>query len=264
MCARLGVRVAYAQAYHHQGNGRAETAGHQVMDKIRKLVVDRSVEGVSWVELLPKALRLIHDTPGETGLSPYKILFGRHRGLAGLPYKPDFEVEDAHQYFGRMESQDRWVADRLNQIHAEAAKQANKGRKEPPPLVEGSKVWFRPEPRGGDDKLDVPWKGPAVVVKRVSEQGYVISLKRGVEHEAHRSQLRPHVEDTFSGDPFPLYYFSAKGKPLEAAPDEWEVEKILDHRKTTRGWEFKVQWKGFGPRESRWEPAHHFCPQYNE
>lgn len=74
----------------------------------------------------------------------------------------------------------------------------------------------------------------------------------------------PHVDDEFSEDPFPLYYFSAKGKPLEAGVDEWEVEKILDHRRSARGWEFKVQWKGFAPSESRWEPVHHFFPQYNE
>jgi len=31
MCAAQGVRVAYGQAYHHQANGRAESAGQQVL-----------------------------------------------------------------------------------------------------------------------------------------------------------------------------------------------------------------------------------------
>ena len=40
MCAALGVRVAYGQAYHHQANGRAEAAGQQVIRCLRKLIAD--------------------------------------------------------------------------------------------------------------------------------------------------------------------------------------------------------------------------------
>jgi hypothetical protein len=36
MCAMLGVRQAYAQAYHHPANGRAEVAGAQLQKRLRK------------------------------------------------------------------------------------------------------------------------------------------------------------------------------------------------------------------------------------
>ena len=65
MCANLGIRHAYSQAYHHQANGRAEMAGQILLERLRKLQDKR---GVVWVELLPMVLDRYHDIPGESGL----------------------------------------------------------------------------------------------------------------------------------------------------------------------------------------------------
>ena len=66
LASGLGVRQAFSQAYHHQANGRAEMAGQQLMEKLRKMHAD---EGINWAESLESALRVIHDTPGITGLT---------------------------------------------------------------------------------------------------------------------------------------------------------------------------------------------------
>ncbi len=73
MCATLGIRQGFSQAYHHQANGRAEMAGQQILEKLRKMLVGGNF---CWVELLPAALDRIHDTPGESGLSLYQIVLG--------------------------------------------------------------------------------------------------------------------------------------------------------------------------------------------
>ena len=49
LCAHLGIRVAYGHAYHHQGNGRAERAGLQIFDRLKKLTVDQRTHKVTWV-----------------------------------------------------------------------------------------------------------------------------------------------------------------------------------------------------------------------
>ena len=49
MCAALGVRVAYGQAYHNQANGRAEVAGQQVIRCLRNLIADEEEEDAVWV-----------------------------------------------------------------------------------------------------------------------------------------------------------------------------------------------------------------------
>jgi hypothetical protein len=63
LCASLGIRVAYAQAYHHQANGRVERAGQQIMEILRKMHTDKK----NWVEALPQVVYRIHDVKGESG-----------------------------------------------------------------------------------------------------------------------------------------------------------------------------------------------------
>ena len=95
MCARLGIRQSFSQAYHHQANGRAEMAGQQLMERIRKIQIQ---EKIPWVESLPYIVDRIHDTPGETGFYPFQILFGRDRPLASIPYSPHKDCEDAQLF----------------------------------------------------------------------------------------------------------------------------------------------------------------------
>ena len=103
LCAHLGIRVAYGHAYHHQSNGRAERAGLQIIDRLKKLKTDHGHKSLSWVEVLPQLVDRLHDTPGESGYSPYEILFGRERHLASVPYEPPRENEDASQFVARQE-----------------------------------------------------------------------------------------------------------------------------------------------------------------
>ena len=163
MCAAHGVRVAYAQPYHHQAKGWAERAGQQLRDKLKKLITDHEEPLCNWVELLPKALRLIHDTPGEHGLSPYEIVFGRHRPLGGMPYRPVRETFGATTFLKLMDDLRQVAAERMNKIHEKRAKSVNAHRRDPPPLKVGDTVWYRPEPKGGRDKLEPHWKGPGRV-----------------------------------------------------------------------------------------------------
>ena len=56
--------------------------------------------------------------------------------------------------------------------------------------------------------------------ERVDSNSYVVEVAQGMMKEAHRSQLKPHMEDTLSETPLPLYYFSGKAAPLELGPYE--------------------------------------------
>ena len=92
MAGSLGIRQAFSQAYHHRANGRAERAGQQLMEVLRKV---HNEEKINWVAALPIALHRTHDIIGRTGLSPYQILFGRDRPMANAPYGSAKECEDA-------------------------------------------------------------------------------------------------------------------------------------------------------------------------
>ena len=97
--------------------------------------------------------------------------------------------------------------------------------------------------------------GPGIVHKRVGEHSYIIQVKRGETTEAHRSQLRRHIPDSYVSNPTPLYYYSGKAPDLSVEPDQWAVEKIMEHRVRPDGVkEFLVKWEGVEDKENTWEP----------
>ena len=198
MCSRLGIRLAHSQAHRHQGNGRAEVAGRVIQDILRKLCLDSTM---NWVEALPRALRVQHDMVDPiTGLSPYEILFGRERSLAGLPWEPRLRCPEAEAFFSHMEEVDRRVSELLNEEHAKLARRLNADRSEDTPLQEGDWVWYlRPKSVGGA-KLQTYWQGPFKVLEKVGERSYRLRTPQGEEFDAHRDQLKPCV----GGGPGPL------------------------------------------------------------
>ena len=164
----------------------------------------------------------------------------------------------------RMRQLDQMVANSLNELHAKRWAQINSKRRDPPPFEVGAKVWYRPEPQPGRDKLAPRWKR-GVVVSRVGRDSYEVDLGPSTQ-SAHRSQLKPHVDDEFSTSPLPLFYFSGKATPVEVGPDDWIVEKIADHRINvkTGEHEFLVQWKDWDPADLQWQPWRKFFQLCNE
>ena len=134
----LGVRHARAQDYHHASNGRAEVAGQQLTEVLRKL----HIEGLTnWVDALPQVIDRIHDMKGESGLSPYQILFGRGRPLGNVPYSPEMEWEDAGQFFKNRVDMDIRVATVMNALHEREAERINKDRRQCSVFKVCDKVW---------------------------------------------------------------------------------------------------------------------------
>jgi len=92
------------------------------------------------VEALPRALRYIHDRVGVAGISPYKLPIGRDRPVAGLPYTPERECLDAHDYFNHLEELDTMVADQMDGDHLMAQRRNNAGIKKRPAFYVGDQV----------------------------------------------------------------------------------------------------------------------------
>ena len=260
LCSLLGIRQAFSQAYHHQANGRVERAGQQLLEILRKLHAEQKI---NWVEALPQTTDRIHDVRGEGGLSPYEILFGRERPLAGIPYTPPRECEDALQFFNRMTEIDRKISETLNNLHKIQAQRTNQHRKDLEPLKLGDIIWYK-RPENSGNKIDSRWIGPGVVKAREGERSYLIEIKPGVQMKAHRSFLKPYTEPEVQGRGVPLYFYRRTEPEEDAMPDEWEVEKIVAHRKRGGEWEFLTKWEGYSEGEETWEPAKNFIHRISE
>ena len=99
-------------------------------------------EGLTWVDFLPQILDRIHDNPGGGRAQPLPNPFGRERPLAGVPYQPPVECEDAVAFFERKKVVDRAVAKLLNEKHLKKEVWVNRSRAQPPPFLVGDLVWY--------------------------------------------------------------------------------------------------------------------------
>ena len=149
---------------------------------------------ICWVEALPRALRILHDSPDPVSqLSPYEIVFGRERAMAGLPWSPARLCWEAQHFFEHMKEVDERVPRALNEAHKDVAEKINARRRGRPPYVVGEWVWYlRPQSVGGA-KLKSWWQGPFKVCQRVGSSSYRLRTPQGQEFDAHADQLKPCV-----------------------------------------------------------------------
>ena len=218
MCAKLGIRQMFSPAYHHQANGRVEVCGQQLLERLRKL---NARESVNWVEVLPMVVDRYHDTPGESGLTPYQIVFGRERSFGNLPYEMSNENEDARTFFERMRTIDQRVADVLNRRHTLRARSINKGKPQHPMFNVGELVWYR-RPEKSGTKLDSRWLGPCKITKKVAEHTYEIQVGEHRWMRAHNTFLKPHVVDSAWGAPVSRYFHQRTKMNRKWVPKEGE------------------------------------------
>ena len=261
LCGCLGIRQAFAQAYHHQANGRAEVAGKELQRKLR--VLHEEVPGLTWVEALPIAIQKIHDSPGEGGLSPYEIVTGRTRNLAGVPLPVTREAQDAIDFLQKQDCIGAQVADILNDRHARNAIRLNAQKPELEEFKIGDLVWFRRPPSLTADKALPRWVGPCPVVGRTGQRSYRVEIKPGVLQSAFRNQLKRFRNDTPEGESFPLHFFRLTPQEEFGHEDEWQVEKILRHKISKNGMVFFTKWEGYPVSEATWEPVNHFFHRYS-
>ena len=122
MCSLMGIHHAKSVAYLSRSNGRAEVAGRQLFEKLRKSHITNPHR--NWFEEMWPALKAHHDTPPPGGLSPHQILFGRDPLGRGLPLSVDGMALDAKEFFARQEATARDIRQQLEKEHAERQKSA--------------------------------------------------------------------------------------------------------------------------------------------
>jgi hypothetical protein len=251
LCSRLGITQCYSQAHWPRANGRAERAGQQLFEVLKKL---NETEGINWVHALPRTLLQIHDTVGPTGLSPYQIVFGRHRNALGIPYPPTRSCEDAEAFLDRMLDLDTTIARELNKIHDKSEAHFNKRRSRRSAFNINDKVWLLvPKTLASSHKIEKRWNGPMTVTHRVGESSYILTDSTGHTHDAQLSQLKPYMEESIQYENSMALEFHTPHKPILPP---FQVGSIIDHRCDTQNTpEFLVHWANRDIKESTWERA---------
>ncbi|KAI2662624.1 Retrotransposon-like protein 1 [Labeo rohita] len=224
----------------------------------------------SWSQQLSMVEYAHNSLPvSSTGLSPFEC---------SLVYQPpifpslesEVAVPSAHAFVQRCHRTWTRARETLLQVGARTKAKADRHRSRPPVYVVGSKVWLSTKNiplRSVSNKLAPKFIGPFPVTKIISPVAVRLKLPpvyRRIHPVFHVSKIKP-------------VFFARINPPVPVPPPPrlvdgettYSVNRILDSRRRGRGYQYLVDWEGYGPEERSWVPArdildHSLIDDYNQ
>ena len=248
----LQVEIKLSSAYHLQTDGQTERV-NQVLEQYLRCSINYHQN--NWVDLLPLAEFAYNNTiQDSTKQTPFFVNYGHH---------PRF---DQFQLYTSKNLAAEDLATRLLEIQKdtkikllEAQKcqkqNADKSRKQHPPIHVGDKVWLlhrNLKTHRPSDKFDYRRLGPFSIIKQVNEVAYRLELPPSMKIHPifHVSLFELYKDSTIPGR------LQAPPPPIEVdGAEEFEVSEILDSRINRRKLDYLVHWQGYEVHERTWERA---------
>ena len=220
---------------------------------------------VEWDQLLPLAEFACNNAVNaSTGLTPFFVVYGRHpcTPAHGISELQD-TVPAAAEFLETIQNATKVAKDSLTCTKANQEKYANQKR-QPLTFQEGdlvllSSAHIHPSLRSvkTSKKLTPRFIGPFTIVQRISETSYKLNLPESFKMHPvfHVSLLKPYTEpSTYPGRP-PI--LPSPPSIIVENEEEYEVERILNHRNRRNRKEYLVKWKGYPEYDASWEPESH-------
>ncbi len=231
--------------YHPESNGRVERVNKDIGKHLRMLL---ATSGNDWKDLLPRVQFIINNTQKEVlgGLTPAEVVFGRDQRaldqtlLATLPDRPSWQGT----------GQIRIIAAITEAI---VKTKVQDDLKVPEAAAEWPAYVLVEYPGGKPpSKLTPRFRGPMRFVGPASDTVppatfLVEDLLTKNVLQIHGTRMKPWKgpEDATLLRKFALW----------DSPDEFEIERIVEHRRGDHGLQFRVRWAGYEPAEDSWLPT---------
>ena len=251
LCKSIGSQQRLSTAYHPQTDGQTERV-NRVLEDMLRMYVNRSQ--TDWDEKLACAEFAVNNSEHvSTGTTPFFLNYGYHPYLP-VSLLPNHRVLGATAFAQRMQ---RLIAEARREHRVATQRQAQyaNSKRRDVQFAEGDWVLLSSKNlrfKQGTPKLLPRWVGPFQVAKRVGTQAYelVLPARWKIHDVFHVSVLERYRTDGSVQPPPPA--------ELLGDEEEYEVEQILEHRRTKgRGpnpYEYLVKWTGQSHEHNTWEP----------
>jgi hypothetical protein len=252
----MQTKLAMSTSHHPQTDGQTEKANRTLEEMARHYV---NYAQNNWDELLPGIEHAYNSSVhAATGESPFVLTYGQApQSLTDLMILPsETAVESVSEFVKRMQDMAGKAKEAIEKANKSAELYSNKSRRDFQFGV-GDKVllstkYFLPDAfRERKRKLTAKFAGPYEVKQVVSPVAFRLALPPGTKaHDVfHTSMLKPYFEDSTSwrDAPSPLPIIMADGT------EEFEVERIISHRRRRGRSQYLVKWAGCALSESTWE-----------
>ena len=247
-----GIAQNLSSAYHPQSDGQTKRL-NQVLEQY--LCVYSNFDQTNWLENLPLA-EFCYNSQFHTAInmSPFKATYGFDPPVHWSTELLSDSPQTLQKYMSVLNDTTQTLCKTLKKTQLSTKKFADIKRCHVE-YEEGEMVFLdRRHIKTLRPSIKLDWKklGPFQIIQKINPVAYRLQLPHSMKrlHNVFHILLLHPVKNTYS-------------RPTEAKPppvildrnnDYYEVDDILDGKRTRGHWQFLVLWKGYSAKENSWEP----------